>query len=208
MHNKFEVNNFMKKLKTLYFEDFVDFACEASDMYDSIKDDFKAVAIVAKYEEAKEILKELICIGYDIAHIELCDELFDDYHDEYLIALTNKGIYCEKFKRENGYIRNDSVVTYVSNECSSTCLKHIDSDVVIAFEIGDEEYELTEDLEVGISDDECDCCNCESCCDCDEDMHGFTASKNNENGYSSISFYSTEKIDADEMKDLLEIFGL
>ena len=63
----------MRKLKTLYFEDFVDFACEASDMYDSIKDDFKAVAIVAKYEEAKEILKELICIGYDIAHIELCD---------------------------------------------------------------------------------------------------------------------------------------
>lgn len=39
MHNKFEVNNFMKKLKTLYFEDFVDFACEASDMYDSINDD-------------------------------------------------------------------------------------------------------------------------------------------------------------------------
>lgn len=198
----------MKKLKTLYFEDFVDFACEASDMYDSIKDDFKAVAIVAKYEEAKEILKELICIGYEIARIELCDELFDDYHDEYLIALTNNGVYCEKFKRENGYIRNDSVVTYVSNECSSTCLKHIDSDVIIAFEIGDDEYELTEDLEVGISDDECDCCNCESCHDCVEDMHGFTASKNDENSYSSISFYSTEKIDADEMKDLLEIFGL
>lgn len=195
-------------MKTRYFEDFCEFACEASDMYDSIKDDFKAVAIVAKYEEAKEILKELICIGYDIAHIELCDELFDDYHDEYLIALTNKGIYCEKFKHENGYIRNDSGVTYVSNECSSTCLKNIDSDMIFAFEIGDDEYELTEDLEVGISDDECDCCNCESCCDCDEDMHGFTASKNNENGYSSISFYSTEKIDADEMKDLLEIFGL
>lgn len=189
-------------MKTRYFEDFCEFACEASDMYDSIKDDFKAVAIVAKYEEAKEILKELICIGYDIAHIELCDELFDDYHDEFLIALTNKGIYCEKFKHENRYIRNDSGVTYVSNECSSVCLKHIDSDVIIAFEVSDEEYEFDECLETETSDNEC------PCCECDEDIHGFTASKNDENSYSSISFYSTEKIDADEMRDLLEIFGL
>lgn len=195
-------------MKTRYFEDFCEFACEASDMYDSINDDFKAVVIVAKYEEAKEILKELICIGHDIAHIELCDELFDGYHNEYLITLTNKGVYCEKFKRENGYIRDDSMVTYVSNECNSACLKHIDSDVIIAFEVSDEEYEFDECLETETSDNECPCCDCESCCDCDEDMHGFTASKNDENGYSSISFYSTEKIDADEMKDLLEIFGL
>ncbi len=195
-------------MKTRYFEDFCEFACEASDMYDSINDDFKAVVIVAKYEEAKEILKELICIGHDIAHIELCDELFDGYCDEYLITLTNNGVYCEKFKRENGYPKNDSVVTYISNECSSVCLKHIDSDVIIAFEVSDEEYEFDECLETETSDNECPCCDCESCRECDEDMHGFTASKNDENSYSSISFYSTEKIDADEMKDILEIFGL
>lgn len=52
----------MKSMTTHYFDDYESFVCEASDMYDSIKDDFKAVTIVAKYEEAKEILKELICI--------------------------------------------------------------------------------------------------------------------------------------------------
>lgn len=194
-------------MKTLYFEDFCEFACEASDMYDSVNDDFKLVGIIAKYDEMKEILRELICIGYDVAHIELYDKLFDNYRDEYIINLTNKGIYCEKFKHKNGYIKDDYMIIYISNECSSACLKHIDSDMIIAFEIDNEEYEIAEDLEVG-TDDECPCCDCESCCECDEDMHGFTASKNDENGYFSVSFYSTEKIDADEMKDILEIFGL
>lgn len=198
----------MKKLKTLYFEDFVDFACEASDMYDSMNDDFKTVGIIAKYEEAKEILQQLICIGYDIAHIKLYDELFDEYYDEYIINLTSSGIYCEKFKHKNEYIKEDSTITYVSNECNSACLKHIDSNKILCFEIDSEEYEIGDDLEIGLWDDGCDCC--EECCpyEYDEDMHGFTATRNSEDGYSSVSFYSTEKIDTNEMKDLLEIFGL
>lgn len=39
-------------------------------------------------------------------------------------------------------------------------------------------------------------------------MHGFTASRNDDNGFTTLSFYSTEKLDSDEMRDLLEIFGL
>lgn len=198
----------MKSMTTHYFDDYENFVCEVDDMYDSMNDDFKTIGIIAKYEEAKEILQQLICIGYDIAHIELYDELFDNYHDEYIIILTSNGIYCEKFKHKNEYIKEDSTITYVSNECNSACLKHIDSDMILCFEIDNEEYEIGDNLEIGLWDDDCDCCDECYHCECDEDMHGFTATRNSEDGYSSISFYSTEKIDTNEMKDLLEIFGL
>lgn len=207
MHNTIG-DELMKSMNTHYFDDYESFVCEVDDMYDSMNDDFKTVGIIAKYEEAKEILQQLICIGYDIAHIKLYDELFDEYYDEYIINLTSSGIYCEKFKHKNEYIKEDSTITYVSNECNSACLKHIDSNKILCFEIDSEEYEIGDDLEIGLWDDGCDCC--EECCpyEYDEDMHGFTATRNSEDGYSSVSFYSTEKIDTNEMKDLLEIFGL
>ena len=41
-------------------------------------------------------------------------------------------------------------------------------------------------------------------CSCEDNMHGFTMTKNTDNGYSSISFYSTDKICADEMKHLMD----
>ena len=70
----------------------------------------------------------------------------------------------------------------------------------------------------------CECCDpdydeCWGCsnfmnhdddsCEIDEkDCHGFTASKSDDDGYHSISFYSTERVDHDDMMDLLRIFGL
>ena len=49
---------------------------------------------------------------------------------------------------------------------------------------------------------------CEPLKEEDNDMHGFTASRNDDNGFTTLSFYSTEKLDSDERRDLLEIFGL
>lgn len=41
-----------------------------------------------------------------------------------------------------------------------------------------------------------------------KDMHGFSASKSDDYGYHSVSFYSTERVNHDDMMDLLRIFGL
>ena len=42
-----------------------------SDTYDRVTsdDDYNSVNVVAKYEDAKEIIRELVGIGYDIAFI-------------------------------------------------------------------------------------------------------------------------------------------
>ena len=180
--------------KTLYFDDFTDAVCAFSDTFDALPSDYRSVGIVAKYNEAKEIIKELICLGHDICSIDIHDYDFDDYCDEYVISITNDGIYCEKFLREYGYFTEESDVTYISDESNSACLKHIESNMVFSFQIGDDDSEDDE------FEDEENCCECR----CEDNMHGFTMSKNTGHGYSSISFYSTDKVCADEMKRLMD----
>lgn len=41
----------------------------------------------------------------------------------------------------------------------------------------------------------------------DEDSHGFSISKTDDNGYTSYSFYSSEKIDKNDIEKILKIIG-
>ena len=139
-------------MKNLYFDDFEDFSCTVADTYDSLKgEDYEDVAIIAKYEEARQIIKELLCLGYDINSLEIHDELWENYDAEYVISLYDNSIWCEPMLRENGYIEDDSPVIYVLDNCSSK---------VIPYCKGKNVYEVT----VGIDeDDECGCDDCEGC---------------------------------------------
>ena len=141
-------------MKNLYFDDFEDLACDIADTYDSLKcEDFEDVAIIAKYEEARQIIKELICIGYDISNIELHEVDWDNYDAEYIISLYDNSIWCEPMLRENGYIEEYSPVIYVLDNCSSK---------VISYCKGKTVYEVT------VGDDECDCDCSECACKKDE----------------------------------------
>ena len=133
-------------MKNLYFDDFEDLACDIADTYDSLDgEDFEDVAIIAKYEEARQIIKELICIGYDISNIELHEVDWDNYDAEYIISLYDNSIWCEPMLRENGYIEEYSPVIYVLDNCSSKVIPYCKGETV---------YEVT----VGIDDkDECEC---------------------------------------------------
>lgn len=173
-------------IKQIYFEDFASLVCDIADKFDIVKDDFGDIAIIAKYEEAKEIIAELICIGYPLVSLDIRRPEWENYCDEYLISLNNDGIWCQPMKVDGEYITDDSTITYILDNCSSTVIPHCKGKVV---------------FEVGIVDeDECDCDECCGCCECDnddteitEDTHGFTVSNSDENGYYSYSFYSTDK---------------
>ena len=146
-------------MKRLEFNDYEDFACEVADTFDAIckNDDFEDVAMIAKYDEARKIIKELICLGYDINTIELKNpELgYDDV--PYVISVcgidSEHEVWCEPMIRDDGkYIDDESSVIYVLDNCSSEVLKHLDSDCI--FEAGI----------VNVEDDsEEDCCECERC---------------------------------------------
>ena len=140
-------------MKNLYFDDFEDFSCTVADTYDALDYDEEDVAIIAKYEEARQIVKELACIGYDLHSIDIDDEV-DGYNAEYIITLYDNEIFCEPMLREKGYITDDSPVMYILDNCSSK---------VIPYCKGKNVYEVT----VGIDeDDECGCDECDECEEC------------------------------------------
>ena len=135
-------------MKNLYFDDFEDFSCTVADTYDALDYGEEDVAIIAKYEEARQIVKELACIGYDLHSIDIDDE-FDGYNAEYIITLYDNEIFCEPMLRENEYITDDSPVMYILDNCSSKVIPYCKGKTVYEVSVGIDE------------DDECGCNECE-----------------------------------------------
>lgn len=141
-------------INTLHFDDHEDFACAVSDVYDRVKfdDEYNSVDVVAKYEDAKEIIRELVGIGYDIAFInELANPEWDGYDDAFVISLLDDEIWREPVKRKDGYIFVEADVVYIFDDCNSKIIPKIESDEVYEVEIGDFDDEY---------DDECTCSEC------------------------------------------------
>lgn len=148
-------------MRNLYFDDFEDLACDIADTYDSLDgEDFEDVAIIAKYEEARQIIKELLCLGYDLHSVEIHDDLWENYDAEYVISLYENEVWCEPMLRENGYIEEDAPVIYVLDNCSSKVIPYCKGKNV---------------FEVSVGDDECECDECE--CACKKDEKPATTSK-------------------------------
>ena len=139
-------------MERLEFNDYEEFACEVADKFDELnKEEFEDIAVIAKPNEVKEIFKELVCIGYDICNITYERIDWDGYDDEYILSMNHDGIWLEKFKNENEYLKDESTITYILDNCSSK---------VIPYCKGKNVYEVT----VGIDeDDECGCDECEEC---------------------------------------------
>ena len=135
-------------MKNLYFDDFEDFSCAVADAYDALDYDEEDVAIIAKYEEARQIIKELLCLGYDIHSINVIDEEYGEYDAEYIISLYDDEVWCEPMLRENEYITDDSPVMYILDNCSSKVIPYCKGNTV---------YEVT------VGDDDCSCDDCEEC---------------------------------------------
>ena len=129
-------------MENLYFDDFEEFACDVSDKYDLVKnsEEYDDVAVVAKYEEARQIVKELACIGYDLHSIDIDDEV-DGYNAEYIITLYDNEIFCEPMLREKGYITDDSPVIYVLDNCSSKVIHYCKGKTVYEVSVGDDDCE-------------------------------------------------------------------
>ena len=157
-------------MKNLYFDDSEDLACDIADTYDTLDyDDEEDVAIIAKYDEARKIIKELLCRGYDIHSVEIHDDLWENYDAEYVISLYEDEVWCEPMLRENGYIEEDAPVIYVLDNCSSKVIPYCKGKTV---------YEVT----VGIDEDDCDCDDCSECA-CKKDEKPTTTSSTSKSTY-------------------------
>lgn len=190
-------------IKTLHFEDYEDFACVVSDAYDRAKsnDEYNSVDVVAKYEDAKEIIRELVGIGYGIAFIDkFGDPEWDGYDDAFVISLLDDEIWCEPVKRNDEYIFVEADVVYIFDDCNSKIVPKIEADEIYEVEIGDFDY---------------DCENCEyhdetylhTSEDEDGNTHGFTASRSDGDSYMSYSYYSSDELSHEDIHKMLKAFG-
>lgn len=135
-------------MKQIHFDNYKDLASDISDKYDSLKsdDEYKDVAVIAKYEESRHIVKELLCIGYDIHSILMHDVEYDGYDNEYIISLFDNEIFVEPMLRDNGYISDDSPFMYILDNCSSKVIPFCNGEVVYEVSVGE--------------------CDCDECCEC------------------------------------------
>lgn len=193
----------------LYFNNFDNLTNNIVNEYQELKDEFDSVGVIAKYEEARNIIKNLIERGFDIGNVELCDEEYNRYDKEYLISIFDEEIYCEPLFVDESYLSSFNEVLYVMDNCSSKVLDSCDYDK--AYEVCMNENSRNKSYDCHDSCNEC-CADCD-CCDeeydeyddeYDDEMHGFTVSKNDETGYKSYSFYSTEYIDEENIVRILE----
>lgn len=201
-------------MKNLYFDAFEDLACSVADTYDSLED----VAIVAKYDEARQIIKELLYIGYDIHSVNIIDEEYGEYDAEYIISIYNDEVWCEPMLRENGYITDDSPIMYILDNCSSKVIPYCKGAIIFEVSVGDDECEDTEESysinRIPATKEEFDeyvsqfksdgrPSNKDIHIETDSDMHGFSVNHSGENGCISYSFYST---DMDLVNEMAKMF--
>lgn len=193
-------------IKTLHFENYEDFACAVSDTYDRVKsdDEYNSVDVVAKYEDAKEIIRELVGIGYDIAFIDkFGNPEWDGYDDSFVISLLDDEIWCEPVKRDDKYIFIEADVVYIFDDCNSKIIPKIESDEV--YEVGIGNYDDC--------DGDCENCNCydetylHTSEDEDGNTHGFTASRSDGDSYMSYSYYSSDELSHEDIQKMLKAFG-
>ncbi len=151
-------------MKDIYFEEIWELV---SSVIDKLKhsDDECSAGIIAKFPEAKEVVKEFIMCDADIHGVELQHPEIDGYEDEYYIGVDifdgEISVSCYPLKDNDGYYDVCDDTIYIFGDCNSRVYKHCEADEIHAIYIGEE----------------CDCYNCDECCKCEcheEDEGDFT----------------------------------
>ena len=170
-------------------------------MFDK-QNDCALASVVADKDLTVEIMKELFT--YDDIILDLCEIDNFEYDKEYLISLCNKDDpdFChvcieqmynyetKKYRATDGYVlfyenaSSKAQIDVTENEFCDVCGYDW-------FKLGEDDNDFEEDLEIDYQTDE------------ENNTHGFTVSKTDENSSFVCSFYSSEKLDKDDILDMI-----
>lgn len=126
--------------------DFVKFDCieELTDKIIDAAQEDTYVSAIAKYEQAKDIIKELMV--YDdttIDNIELLSPDADGYEDEYIIDTCYIDgdilIGCEPLKKNGEYLNCEGDILYILEDCREKIIDHCSYNRSYIAVIGDDE---------------------------------------------------------------------
>lgn len=205
-------------MKKLYFEDVEDLCLDIADKFENLLDEDDDIVVLAKYEVAREIVTEL-CAHYMLMAADLHDSEWDGYENEYIISLNADGIWCSPAFREDHYINDEPNILYVHEDCNSKALKTIKGSITVEFQVCEFDCECDGDC-LGLENDydneflcvgDCELeptdAELEVIADEEDNLYGFTISSNGDS-YRSVSYYSTETLDNDRLKELMKFFGI
>lgn len=168
------------------------------------------ITIYAPSNVAREIVGRILDkIDGTFIHAESENyRLYND--DEVLISICSDGmIFVEEARWDDDELKrnDDCTLTYVYDSFTKKDIDELSEsgDSILVFGFKDEENEDIDD-ECDDSDDECSDELAESS-DEDGDLHGFSVSKSDDNGFVSYSFYTSESITKDDINDMLKRFG-
>lgn len=186
-----------------YIEDFADYIVEKIKM-----DEDLYVTIVGKFEEIKNVIKEIMSVSeVDFEILNLQSPNVNNYTDEYILYcwcdydVVQLG--CEPAKQNNSYSGLAGDEIYIFGDCNSKIIPLCECSDLYFVNIEDE-------------------CDCDGCCPCecrcgdncveysntdDGELHGFTVSKSTDNAYHSYSFYTTDNLSKSDIRDILKEFG-
>lgn len=192
----------METLKFSCIEDFCEYIVDT--ILDIAEEDpLNDVAVIAKYDEMKEIFSQFIRYGYECVSIDAFHPVdFQDYDGEYVLMIYNNELWLSLARNNEGiyYDNSGAYKTFILDNCSSKVISTVDSDD--AYEVNIEELE----------DDTC--CGCCDCCKAhnpvdeiskneDGNICGVCITKHTKNGYSTYSYYDSNGLsDRDLIKKL------
>lgn len=196
--------------KDLYFEyikDFADYIVERIEL-----DEELFVSVVGKFEEIKNIIKEMFCISeVDFESINIESAIMNNYEDEYVLdCWCDDGVVqigCDPVKKDGKYLNLSGDETYLLDNVSSKLIPLCEGSDLYFVSIEDEC-----DCDEGC-DEYCPCdCHCgDSCVEYshtdDGELHGFTASKSTGDEYHSYSFYTSDNLNKSDIREMLKEFG-
>ena len=148
---------------------------------------------------AREILARMLDEIDEVwVHAESENELLYKDDNEVVITIGHDGmIFVESARGESGQLmgNDDCSLTYVYDGFGKKDIDVLSAsgESILVFGFEEEEIEETdEDTLVEYSEDK------------DGDTRGFTASRSDENGYYSYSFYTSEKLDKTDIQKMLK----
>lgn len=179
----------MNTMEIKHFNDYESFALYLIQQHKKMNQG-EDISIIAKYYDASEIIAALVSIGYyKLMSIDLDFEV----EKEFIISLLEDGIWCEPMFRDNGYLKNDSTVAYVLDNCSSEVISYCESEKVYEVNIDEEDYYADEN-DIDCDEEYCDYCGCKCHKDNDDEYE-------EDDTNLSSNVYSTYKIDGKRVSE-------
>lgn len=188
-----------------YYEDFVDYLTDKV-----VDNDESFLTVVGKFEEMREIFKRVMLYeDVNFENIDIKSPNVCEYKGEFYLSLWfDDGVLnvdCKPLKENDDYIHPCGDEVYLIDNISSKIIRLCETPDLYFVNVGncDDGYKGC--------DSACACREGESCVEYskgdDGDIHGFTASKSDNKGYYSVSYYTSDALNKDGVQSMLRDFG-